>query len=74
MGFEVWYPQDIQNILNALASAGELQGPEYHKALGDVALAFGVPARCVTEGRVLAIRADVSLPVEAGRVSCLRRP
>jgi hypothetical protein len=42
MSLDVWYPQDIQRVLVALASAGELQGPEYHKALDDVALAFGV--------------------------------
>jgi hypothetical protein len=42
MSLEVWYPQDVINILRALASAGELQGPEYRKALDDVALAFGV--------------------------------
>ena len=42
MSLEVWYPQDVINILAALSSAGELQGPEYHKALNDVALAFGV--------------------------------
>jgi hypothetical protein len=42
MTLDVWYPQDVINILRALASAGELQGPEYHKALDDVALAFGI--------------------------------
>ena len=42
MGLDVWYPQDVVNILRAVASAGELHGPEYHKALNDVALAFGV--------------------------------
>ena len=42
MSLEIFYPQDAIRILNALASAGELQGPEYHKALHDVALAFGV--------------------------------
>ena len=42
MAAEVWYPQDVINVLAALSSAGELQGPEYHKALHDVALAFGL--------------------------------
>lgn len=47
MSLEVWYPQDVINILAALSSAGELQGPEYHKALNDVALAFGVKSPTV---------------------------
>jgi len=38
---------DIKRILDALASAGDERGPEYRRALGDVALAVGValPAR-----------------------------
>jgi hypothetical protein len=42
MALEVWYPQDVINILRALDSAGELQPEGYHKALNDVALAFGI--------------------------------
>jgi hypothetical protein len=42
MSLDVWYSQDIWRILASLASAGILQGPEYHKALRDVALAFGL--------------------------------
>ena len=39
---QIFYPEDIQRVLLALASAGAARGPEYVKALGDVALAFGV--------------------------------
>ena len=42
MGLQVFYPEDVQRVLLALASAGAAHGPEYVKALGDVALAFGV--------------------------------
>lgn len=42
MSLQVYYPQDIKRVLAALASAGDLHGPEYRKALHDVALAFGV--------------------------------
>jgi hypothetical protein len=42
VSLDVWYPDDVRRILIALASAGILQGPGYHKALGDVALAFGL--------------------------------
>jgi hypothetical protein len=39
---ELWYREDVIRILNAVAHAGELQGAEYHKAIRDVARAFGV--------------------------------
>ena len=42
MALEVYFSNDVQRILLALASAGQLHGPEYHQALRDVALAFGV--------------------------------
>jgi hypothetical protein len=42
MSLEVYYQQDVARILTALASAGDRYGPEYHKALADVALAFGL--------------------------------
>jgi len=42
MGLQVYYPQDIERVLLALASAGSMHGPEYHKALSDTAIAFGV--------------------------------
>lgn len=42
MGLAVFYSEDIQRVLLALASAGAAYGPEYVKALGDMALAFGV--------------------------------
>jgi hypothetical protein len=68
MSLDVWYPDDVIRILAALASAGELQGPEYHKALDDVALAFGVllviadpPWRVVDSG-ARAIGSGVRVP------------
>lgn len=42
MALDVYYPTDIKRVLAALSSSGELRGPEYQKALHDVALAFGV--------------------------------
>lgn len=42
---QVFSQEDVQRILAALSSAGELQGPEYHKALSDVALALGLSGR-----------------------------
>jgi hypothetical protein len=44
MALDLWFREDIQRILAALASAGEAHGPEYVKALADVGLAFGVQA------------------------------
>lgn len=45
MGLDLWFQQDVERILTALAAAGDQRGPEYHKALGDVALAFGLAPR-----------------------------
>lgn len=42
MALDVFYPKDVRRILEALASSGDLRGPEYQRALADVALAFGV--------------------------------
>jgi hypothetical protein len=42
MPLEVWFREDVARTLTALAAAGSRQGPEYHKALFDVAIAFGV--------------------------------
>ena len=42
MALDVWFPDDVTRILTALSSAGCHYGPEYHAALRDVALAFGV--------------------------------
>lgn len=42
MSLEVWFRQDIQRVLAGLASAGSVRGPEYFKALYDVAISFGV--------------------------------
>ena len=39
---EVFYQNDIRRVLLALASAGQLNGPGYRRALQDAALAFGV--------------------------------
>jgi len=44
MGLDLWFREDVARILDALAAAGDLRGPEYHKALSDVARAFGVAA------------------------------
>lgn len=53
MALEVFYSQDILNALLALASAGELHGPEYHKALHDVALAFGLQPMALQRWQVI---------------------
>lgn len=56
MGLGVYFAEDIGHILAALASAGCQHGPEYQKALADVARALGiagaawVPAVYVLEG------------------------
>lgn len=42
MGLDVWFRNDVERILTALAAAGELHGPEYRRALEDTALAFGL--------------------------------
>ena len=42
MSLRFWFMDDITSILTGLASAGEAHGPEYQKALADVALSFGV--------------------------------
>jgi len=42
MALDLWYPNDVARILAALASAGSGNGPDYLRALHDVALAFGV--------------------------------
>ena len=42
MSLKVWVRDDIADILAGLASAGAAHGPEYQKALADVALSFGV--------------------------------
>ena len=42
MGLDLWFRDDVRRILDALAAAGDERGPEYHKALADVAIAFGV--------------------------------
>jgi hypothetical protein len=42
MGLGVYFSEDIAKILAALSSAGDRYGPEYHKALTDVAMAVGV--------------------------------
>ena len=42
MALDVWFKPDVARILTALASAGELRGPEYRRGLEDAALAFGV--------------------------------
>ena len=42
MSLRVWVRDDIADILAGLASAGAAYGPEYQKALADVALSFGV--------------------------------
>ena len=42
MALDVYWPRDIERVLLALASAGAGRGPEYHAALADLALAFGV--------------------------------
>ena len=42
MALDMWFRDDVTRILTALASAGDQHGPEYQKALSDVALAFGV--------------------------------
>ncbi len=44
MGLGVYFSEDIAKILAGLASAGDRYGPEYHKALSDVAIALGVQA------------------------------
>lgn len=41
MGLGVWFADDIERILAALASSGVHHGPAYHKALSDVAVALG---------------------------------
>ena len=52
MGLDLWNQTDIRRVLDGLASAGADRGPEYHRALCDVALSFGV----LTEGRVITRR------------------
>ena len=42
MALEMWYRSDMIRILNAVAHAGRLQGPEYHEAIRDIGRAFGV--------------------------------
>ena len=42
MGLDLWFREDVQRILAALASAGEAHGAAYLKALTDVSIAFGV--------------------------------
>lgn len=48
MGLGVHFSEDIAKILAGLASAGDRYGPEYHKALADVAIALGVQVPCST--------------------------
>ena len=38
----IWFQKDVRRILLALAAAGCERGPEYHKALSDCAIAFGL--------------------------------
>ena len=42
MALDLYFKDDIIRILTAISSAGDQHGPEYQKALGDVALAFGI--------------------------------
>ncbi len=42
MSLNLWNREDVARILVALTSAGKAHGSEYHEALRDVALAFGV--------------------------------
>lgn len=42
MGLDLWFREDVARILAALASSGDLYGPDYFKALHDVGVAFGV--------------------------------
>lgn len=42
MGLDLWFRADVERILDAVGAAGDLRGPEYHKALADVARAFGL--------------------------------
>ena len=55
MGLDIFLKDDVEARLRALASAGELWGAEYYRALCDVALAFGVepPARPAQRVHVL---------------------
>jgi hypothetical protein len=49
MALDLWFREDVARILTALAAAGSERGPEYHKALFDVGLAFGLHIRSVRE-------------------------
>jgi len=51
--FEVFTTYDVKRILVALASAGVSRGSEYHQALCDVALAFGIELPPSTRWRVV---------------------
>ena len=42
MAINMWTQTDVARLLEALAQAADLHGPEYHKALRDVALCFGI--------------------------------
>ena len=55
MALDLWFREDVARILTALAAAGSERGPEYHKALWDVALAFGLP---LGSARTSAIRTE----------------
>lgn len=50
VGTEIYGRRDLQRILEALASAGRLHGPEYRLALVDVAIAVGVELSVGFEG------------------------
>jgi hypothetical protein len=69
MALDLWFREDVARLLAALAAAGDLHGPEYHKALAGVALAFGV--HVVSAGAAAPIgdhrRADLWRRVEAAR-------
>ena len=68
MGLDIYFRDDVERTLEALASAGELWGTDYYRALCDVALAFGVepPPRPAQRVHVLPAYACLSAD-RAGR-------
>jgi len=53
MALDVFFHNDIERILAALASSGGSRGPEYLAALEHVALAFGVQPQPVNAWEVV---------------------
>ena len=42
MSLDMWFRDDVVRILAAVASAGEQHSADYHRAIRDVALGFGL--------------------------------